>query len=75
MRQVPSKSVARQDDAPLFPAFEFETASVACREDAPRIDAERVTLQWKFPGREFPDLSETPLFGGPRQRGLFPEEA
>ena len=37
-----------------------------------RLEAERVTLQFAAPMNRKPsDLSESPLFGGPKQGGLF----
>ncbi|MFH1111009.1 MAG: hypothetical protein V1790_17690 [Planctomycetota bacterium] len=41
-------------------------------ERTPKLDAERVTLQFRVKSaRTLRDLSETPLFGGPRQMRLL----
>jgi len=58
-----------QDDTPAF-------ASFADVEYGPRLDAERVTLEFATRSTRRVDggrlsIEDSPLFGGPRQRGLF----
>lgn len=60
-----------QDDTPAF-------ASFADVEYGPRLDAERVTLEFATRSTRRVDggrlsIEDSPLFGGPRQRGLFEE--
>jgi hypothetical protein len=58
----------------FFPA---ETAQINAdaKTDSQLLQAARVTAHWKAGDmRVMPDLSEGPLFGGPKQASLFGEE-
>ncbi len=56
----------------FFPA---EQVNADAATDSQRLQAARVTAHWRARDtRVLPDLSETPLFGGPKQTSLFSEE-
>jgi hypothetical protein len=53
----------------FFPADEVNADA---KTDSQRLQAARVTAHWRAEDmRVMPDLSEAPLFGGPKQAGLF----
>jgi hypothetical protein len=59
----------------LFSDPEFQQMARDRRRDDAKLEAERVTAEWKTrAARKLADLSETPLFGGEKQQAMFPEE-
>lgn len=55
----------------LFDSNSLEQMKQDRRENDGRLDAARVTAEWKTARRSEADLSDSPLFGGKRQTEMF----